>query len=1640
MKPSQLEYHPRVRQLEDRIMLSATPLAAVQQDTAYLADATLRAEPVELLSGTKTFNGSTVETIADSPVFTDGSFTIALDIRPAVQQFQTFVSKYDSHNQDTSFFLGMNADGRLQFSVYGEGGDYRLLYTDAAPLTIGVWQKLTASFDIQSQKMSITVDGKEVPSTINAISKEIRPMHDGVSQIRVGGSVFGGGTLTNQLKADVRDAMFYPVASFGGGQTQPLPSPEQAQATDAVLTEDEPTTSNQQITAEAIDAVLRAEPVILLEGTKTFNGSTVECIADSPVFTDGSFTIALDIRPTVQQFQTFVSKYNSHDNQDQSFFLGMNADGRLQFSVYGEGGDYRLLYTDAAPLTMGVWQNLTASFDIQSQKMSITVDGKEVPSTINAISKEIRPIHDGVSPVRVGASVFGSGAITNHLKSDVRGVTFYPVAKFGIPETTEQEPSSEPPAQQEQQIVAAAIDAVLRAEPVILLEGTKTFSGSAADVETIPDSPVFTDGSFTLEAQVQPSKVKFQTIISKYDTQHEEGSSFSLSMLASGQLDFFVGGNPPGKTGIGFQTDSAPLTIGEWQQVRASFDVTNQNISITVDGKEIPGTIRHIGGDVTAVFDSISPVRTGGRITGSGLNNLFEGKIGDARFYPDAQYGIPETTEQEPSSEPSPADSPPEESSTLGAEEEVPPTNPNTTETAAEQGQPLSLTERQLQQYHTRMAAANERFAAADAALKAAQQPQLTTLASAGTSGEQTTEAQALTEWQLARRETIAYAGITTIEPRVEQLQNGDKHINFVVHYRSPDTNSCMEVYRDGVRVKEVYLQHPAGEQDGWFWYNPRDDGWQGNLEFRYSSGNGSSLKWVARAEASYNYRESPQNAARVRTTFSDLESHDTGRLVDAPLSYDLKLMSTNGSNAVLHFTSPDDESLIASSTGGMYGQNAYSHPGGTSTGVTLITVNPTKIGRYCFWLKDSNGTIRNTIWVEWNGSTLSLVSPSNQWTGSAASATREASLAANTPNASAAERIATSLSEEAAETLEQERLELLLSRQMGLGGISVSSTNAELGKVQAKNFYERSGLFVHMEQMHEFFFTVHPDWRPENFQATVMRMWEEGGCNGPSGDTRDWLNGVILDMMGRYDRDLNVYAAAMAEIMQKGVEVCLAVRQGQPEGPLLFDLDQLIVGRGYWEAVGRLAGIGMKLPTRQQVIAEAKYIVDDKILEILRTQSENQRLIANFDLRQQNAQWMAARDDGLTNVTVLGLRKTTDDGYSPEEVDASEQRRRDRAARLVDAALASMTDSRAQRTVVISDEPNIQRKRVLANGTTQITITTAEAEQLATKVDEVIAENGGDATVVGERVLVAMNLMPDLDWATDLRTVEEIAAQDALETYVSSHAQKLRQELAGAFAAKGRTAQEAEQSFQWLVGHPKEVLAYQSLYAQADTLDGMFSSLCSKMASSVVSIRSVSLPRGLENPVQHEYLEHSIDLTTPGIRIIGHPVAYGVETPFWHSSILLVPEHPEQFANLGLKDEAGNPIFADGKGWATLGVAGETYFSFSHVGKVVSDYNRQYDNPTTMPNTFLAEISLPQGTSIDEIIQKIIETDDRYNDDANYNLFPELTPAMLATGYNCNSFTSGILTHVGVEPPRINRLREFPAYLTVPMLFPPEQ
>jgi hypothetical protein len=902
--------------------------------------------------------------------------------------------------------------------------------------------------------------------------------------------------------------------------------------------------------------------------------------------------------------------------------------------------------------------------------------------------------------------------------------------------------------------------------------------------------------------------------------------------------------------------------------------------------------------------------------------------------------------------------------------------------------------------------------------------------------------AKALGAFQKAQREAIPYPRIF-VTPSAETIfvsrTIGEEiRVQFDVQLRSSDPDSRLDVYRDGKLVKQETMHHPAGMINGHLSCSLQGAYGSGGFSFKYFSGAGTDLKQVDHAEAWYNLGERPDRAAGVDPQPA-LEKWETGRLAENPLPYDLKVVRFEGPNAILRFSSPANQSTIAASTGGIYSKVEQSHEGGMASGIALVTVSPDKSGRYSFGLFD-HGVERDRIEVNWDASTrkLSLVNPADHW--SVDTEPIPAQSATINPSLPLSDRIAQLLVHDATAERELERINTLLRQQTALTTLNVSDTNQQLAAQQGLTLYRNSPLFVSVSQVHEAVYRQHPEWRPENLEATVTKLWDASGRLVSRGNIKSSLIRGIQDAMGGYDQDLALYEQFMAEITKKGVETCMGVRQGLPQNPLTRSLYDLIESRKQYVAIGRLSNIGIKLPDADRVIEAGKALYQTHVDYLMQVQADNACLIRNDLERASNREWQETQG---RSADISVLTRVPAANASKAETDAHEARRIERARQLVSQAMGG-SDPRAKLVVAVRDDANIQRARQLADGGTEVAITTLEAKQIAAKTEEEIRKNDGDARNTVNQLVTSKELVAMVG---RLEAGLELAQrQQNIEAYLTAHASEVQAEFVDSFIANGKSPNDATQAFQWLSSHTNEVAAYQGLYLQTNSPADLFASLSKKMAAGIVSIRSelVEPATGQGStvvsgePMKVEYLHHAIDLTTPGIQIIGHPVG-GDQSPFWHSSLLLVPEHPERFANLGLKDEAGNPIFANGQGWVTLGISGEFGFNPTSLtfGKEVSDYNRSFDDPVHMPNTLLAEITAPQGISIDDLIEKIIRADMRYKDDANYDMFPGLIQGKSTPGYNCNSFTTAMLQEIGIQPPAIDKFRIFPAYGEVPLPIP---
>ncbi len=724
-----------------------------------------------------------------------------------------------------------------------------------------------------------------------------------------------------------------------------------------------------------------------------------------------------------------------------------------------------------------------------------------------------------------------------------------------------------------------------------------------------------------------------------------------------------------------------------------------------------------------------------------------------------------------------------------------------------------------------------------------------------------------------------------------------------------------------------------------------------------------------------------------------------------------MQVLLTERANVTLAVESPMAGAILELTGGGFMGKKVLKEGFSTPT----LTMDGTKpSGTYEVQLLDRpNGTILQRVRVVWDkeGKKLSVSEPLQAFVPKAHVSARGAMRSTDPLDSTRGfQAVFGALSEEVAQVMAVDQAVEVQQQMSQAGGVAVIASGVLDGaQGDAIKNTQRGNLMALAGQADERFqFSLDPDklwvkflevlqgWREENKAQTMERM------RIPEREFY-YIRGAEFD---GYRKFIDGYNEAVGRMLEAGMNAILTARAGGDAAPHLKQLDG--IPAEYGVVMDRFSLLRTRLPDRWVILEAAEAILERKAGELTAQQRAAESRIQGEEKKFNNPGNAFA-------------------GSGPA---------------------SAPTNRAAEALATLSRNLDAIRKSEGGIGTVSQRIAgylKTYGGDLVSSLDVIAKAGMVDAGKVGG---VSIGKSGDADVNGAMQD-----AVRAINEYISANGPGLRVAFLESFAAHGKSAGEAEQAYRWIVGHPAEVAFYHLQYAQeGDSFGETLTSLSGKMASGLVSIRSMSLFAATgegttlmdNNPTPYEYLEHAIDLKTPGIRIIGHPVAIGpVGSPFWHSSLLLVPEHPERFANLGLKDEAGKPIFVDGQVWVTLGISGEKEFEFDlanmHVGKEVSYYDRKFDDPIHMPNTFLAEITVSQGLSVDDLIEKIIRADMRYKDDANYDMFPGLVQWKPTPGYNCNSFTTAMLLEAGVPLPPIDKLRIFPGYGEVPLPIPPK-
>ena len=167
------------------------------------------------------------------------------------------------------------------------------------------------------------------------------------------------------------------------------------------------------------------------------------------------------------------------------------------------------------------------------------------------------------------------------------------------------------------------------------VEQSFSLNGVDSFVE-IPDSPDLTpqSNSVTLDAWIRPDVTSGpRAIVTKYSA----GLNLSWVLM---DLDGFIrfGVYQAGSVDLGrvVDTTNPVLTVGEWQHVAGTFDITTQDIKVYVNGLEVPTVLSpaQTQSPITSIKDSSSPVRIGALQTGDfNLNYFWSGLIDEVEIF-----------------------------------------------------------------------------------------------------------------------------------------------------------------------------------------------------------------------------------------------------------------------------------------------------------------------------------------------------------------------------------------------------------------------------------------------------------------------------------------------------------------------------------------------------------------------------------------------------------------------------------------------------------------------------------------------------------------------------------------------------------------------------------------------------------------------------------------------------------------------------------------------------------------------------------------------------------------------------------------------------------------------------------------------
>lgn len=348
----------------------------------------------------------------------------------------------------------------------------------------------------------------------------------------------------------------------------------------------------------------------------------------------------------------------------------------------------------------------------------------------------------------------------------------------------------------------------------------------------------------------------------------------------------------------------------------------------------------------------------------------------------------------------------------------------------------------------------------------------------------------------------------------------------------------------------------------------------------------------------------------------------------EPPIEPNLSVVKITGPNVFVALQSPADVSHIVCGPGGLLCHQQLTHEGGTTFDMAMVTFDITQAtGFYKLSLYDADWNEIDVVFLFWDkdSKTLSLQYSSDQFSGS----TPEGGDAMSSDDAAVFEKIlninTTYLSDIQIDRIQQIRL---------------YEKTAELPAPY--NFYIGGGAEL-MTYIH----AVHPEYRPENWDAAIYKLWKERYSTYPLGKAEDEFHYQRLAFENDMRDKLGVYEQAMGQIMQKSVDIFLRLRQGYREVDLLNQLNDLMTQWNANRDIQIIGGqLGIRIPSRQIILEAARMVLDISWEEMIRREADVATAMQRADYLREAILWQNAIGDWLA------VSESNDASDIPPEMD----------------------------------------------------------------------------------------------------------------------------------------------------------------------------------------------------------------------------------------------------------------------------------------------------------------------------------------------------------------------------------------------------